>query len=311
MEITHSLLVTVLITLLIVINTSACSQKKDPSMTYHKLTSEEERVIIHKGTEIPYSGKYYKHKEPCTYHCRRCDAALYKSSDKFDAGCGWPSFDDEIEGAVKRLPDADGKRTEIICAACGAHLGHVFEGEGFTPKDTRHCVNSVSLSFKSDAVTDTAYFAGGCFWGVEYYFSKQKGVLSVTSGYMSGHTDNPTYKQVCTGKTGHAETVRVVYDTLQLSYEQLARLFFEIHDFEQLNRQGPDIGTQYRSAVFYNNDLQRECIQKLLGILNSKGYKVATTAEKASTFWEAEAYHQNYYESKGGRPYCHSYRKVF
>ncbi|MCX6639461.1 MAG: bifunctional methionine sulfoxide reductase B/A protein [bacterium] len=284
-------------------------------MNYNKLTPEEERVIIHKGTEMPFSGKYDSFKEKGTYVCKRCGAALYRSENKFDAHCGWPSFDDEIPGAVKRIPDADGKRTEIVCANCGAHLGHVFTGEGLTAKDTRHCVNSISLSFIPTAAstekTEKAYFAGGCFWGVQYYFQKADGVISTRVGYMGGHTQNPTYQQVCTGTTGHAETMEVVFDPAKTSYEILARLFFEIHDPTQVNRQGPDVGEQYRSAIFYVDDQQKQVVEKLVKLLKEKGYKISTEVAKAGPFWVAEDYHQNYYQNNGHKPYCHVYTKRF
>ena len=154
-----------------------------------ELTNEEKRVILNKGTELPFSGKYYNFHERGTYVCKQCGAPLYFSEAKFDSGCGWPSFDEEISGAVRRLPDVDGRRTEIVCAKCGGHLGHVFTGEGFTPKDTRHCVNSISMDFVPEdkqEETEVAIFAGGCFWGVEYYMKKAPGVLAVESGYIGG-----------------------------------------------------------------------------------------------------------------------------
>lgn len=283
------------------------------------LTAEEEKIIVGKGTEAPFSGKYYIHREDGTYRCRRCGAPLYRSGDKFDAGCGWPSFDDEIPGAVRRQPDADGRRTEILCAACGAHLGHVFDGEGYTLKNMRHCVNSASLDFEAAGATGTvpellkekAFYAGGCFWGVEHLLGKQKGVLGVRSGYMGGTVANPTYEQVCSHTTGHAEVVEVVFDPARITYEQLTRLFFEIHDPTQRGGQGPDIGDQYRSAIFYTTPEQRAAAECLVAELRSKGYDVATEITLASRFYPAEEYHQNYYDRKGTEPYCHAYTRRF
>jgi peptide methionine sulfoxide reductase msrA/msrB len=278
-----------------------------------KLTAEEKRIIVHKGTEAPFTGKYNDFYEEGIYTCKRCGAELYESSSKFKSGCGWPSFDDEIPGAIKRQVDADGVRTEILCAKCGAHLGHVFKGEGLTQKNVRHCVNSISMNFipAQKKQTETAIFASGCFWGTEYHFQKAPGVISTTVGYTGGEVDNPTYKQVCTDKTGHAEAVEVVYDPSTISYEQLAKLFFETHDFTQLNRQGPDMGRQYRSAIFYLNGEQKESAAMLVEELKKKGYNVKTEITKAGKFWPAEEYHQEYYEKTGKSPYCHVYRKIF
>jgi len=289
---------------------------------YNQLSEEEQRVILHKGTERPFTGAYVFHNQKGTYICKRCNAPLYRSEDKFESHCGWPSFDEEISGAVKRLPDPDGRRTEIVCANCNGHLGHVFYGENFTAKNIRHCVNSISLKFipegepfppviKNESQVEIAYFAGGCFWGVEFYFQNTDGVVKTTVGYMGGTVENPTYEQVCNNTTGHAETLKVEFDPQKISFEALAKLFFEIHDPTQLNRQGPDVGTQYRSAIFYTSEQQRSVSEHLISILKSKGIIAVTEVKPASTFWPAESYHQNYYRKKGGRPYCHFRRKIF
>lgn len=282
---------------------------------YNDLTKEESRVIVDKGTEYPFTGKFEKFTEKGTYICKRCGSALYLSDFKFDAQCGWPSFDDEIKGAVTRLRDPDGMRTEITCTNCGAHLGHVFLGEGFTSKNTRHCVNSVSLDFVPVKLNPgqygTAIFAGGCFWGVEYFLQKSPGVLSVSSGYTGGWVKNPSYKEVSTGKTGHAEAVKIIFDPEKITYEALLRLFLEIHDPTQKGGQGPDIGDQYRSEIFYLNNDQKAVAQKDMKILQDKGYKLTTALTKASEFYPAEEYHQDYYFRNGKLPYCHAYTKRF
>jgi peptide methionine sulfoxide reductase msrA/msrB len=298
------------------------------NVTWNELTPEEERVILHKGTEMPFTNEFDHHFEEGTYICAQCNAPLYISTSKFDSGCGWPAFDDEIDGAVQRVPDADGMRTEIVCANCGGHLGHVFLGEGFTPTNTRHCVNSISMNFvpageelppipqpqapsDQEGTTARAYFAGGCFWGTEHLIEALDGVISVESGYMGGRKDNPTYEEVCSGRTGHAETVEVVFDPSKTDFETLTKYFFEIHDPTQRNRQGPDIGSQYRSAVFYTDEAQRDTTEELIGQLRENGFDVVTEVEPADTFWPAEDYHQDYYQNTGKRPYCHFYVKRF
>ena len=289
------------------------SSGQDKNVEYNKLTPEEEHVILKKGTERAFTGKYNDHYEEGTYTCKRCDAPLYKSGDKFKSNCGWPSFDDEIPGAVKRVTDKDGRRTEILCSNCGGHLGHVFTGEGFTDKNTRHCVNSISMNFIPAGAmkTERAIFAGGCFWGVEYFFQKAKGVTGTQVGYTGGHKKNPTYKEVCSGTTGHIEAIEIEYNPAETTYEELAKLFFETHDPTQVDRQGPDIGEQYRSAVFYLNNEQKKIAEKLISQLKDKGYKVATALYPADKFWDAEKYHQEYYGKNGKAPYCHAYVKRF
>jgi len=292
------------------------AELKPWSTTLKNLTPLEKHVIVDKGTERAFSGKYVNTKEKGVYTCKVCDTPLYRSDDKFDSHCGWPSFDDALPGAIKHQTDADGRRTEILCANCGAHLGHVFKGEGLTAKNVRHCVNSISLNFdKKKAVERSklsrAYFAGGCFWGVEYYLEKLEGVKEVTSGFMGGTVKDPTYYQVIRSNTGHLETVEVLYDSSKVSYEKLAKTFFEIHDPTQADGQGPDIGSQYLSAIFVTTQEERNVVKKLIGLLEKKGLKIATQVLEKTPFYKAEEYHQDYYDRKGGTPYCHRRVKRF
>lgn len=277
------------------------------------LNEFERFVLFEKGTEPPFSGEYTDHFEKGIYVCRNCGIPLYNSSDKFHSGCGWPAFDDEIPGAIKKQLDQDKIRTEILCSYCGAHLGHVFYGEGFTKKNVRHCVNSVSLVFVPEGQKppiDRMFFAGGCFWGVEHLFKQLEGVLDTRVGYMGGKRKNPTYEQVCTGLTGHYETVEVIFDPKKIDEELLVKYFFEIHDFTQEDGQGPDIGEQYKSVIFYTNERQRQVAERIKDQLSQK-YRVTTQIKKASDFWLAEDYHQDYYTKTGKTPYCHYRRKIF
>ena len=277
-----------------------------------KLDPSAFQVIENKATERAFTGEYWDTKEAGIYVCRRCGEPLYHSDDKFDSGCGWPSFDDEIEGSVAKQTDADGRRIEILCSTCGAHLGHVFIGEGFTDKNTRHCVNSLSMRFiPASGETGRAVFAGGCFWGVEYLFRNTNGVKGTTVGYTGGHKDFPTYKEVCYEDTGHVEAIEVLYDPAVISFTELAKLFFEIHDPTQANGQGPDIGEQYLSMIFYENGDQKKTSEELIGVLRDKGLDVVTELRPASAFWPAEEYHQDYYVKTGKAPYCHVYTERF
>lgn len=277
-------------------------------MKLNKLTNLEEQIIKYKATEPPFTGKYNDFYEKGIYVCKQCGEALYFSDDKFISSCGWPSFDDEIPGKVKRVPDADGRRTEILCNKCGGHLGHVFKGEQYTDKNLRHCVNSASISFiSSEDINNNfkpAYFGGGCFWGTQYFFDELDGVLYTQVGYAGGNAENPTYEQVCTGSTNHAEIVKIIFNDKIISYTDLLNKFFEIHNPTLLNRQGPDIGTQYRSIIIYTDDFQKLESEKLISSMIFSDIDVKTEIIKFDKFWLAENYHQYYYAKKGIYPQC-------
>lgn len=271
-------------------------------------------VVESKGTEPPFSGEYDNFGDAGTYLCRRCGLALYRSSTKFHSGCGWPSFDKELPNAVLRIPDADGRRMEIVCHRCHAHLGHVFEGEQMTAKNTRHCVNSLSLDFvanKDVVETEEAIFAAGCFWGVEHYFKRLTGVVKTEVGYSGGHKDSPAYEDVCRGKTGHVEVIRVLYDPAVIDYKKVCQYFFEIHDPTQADGQGPDLGEQYLSVVFYFDENQKQIAAELIEELKQNGLNIVTKLLPVSVFWRAEDYHQDYYAKTGKSPYCHVYTRRF
>lgn len=287
-------------------------------MATSDLTEFEKSVIEKQGTEPPFTGLYNNLTAEGTYHCKKCDALLYKSENKFDSGCGWPSFDEDVSDAVERRRDPLDNRTEIVCKSCGGHLGHVFHGEKKTPKDTRHCVNSVSIRFKpkpSNAYS-TIVLAAGCFWGVEYQMARLKGVIRTVAGYSGGTTEKPTYKEVCNGDTGHLECVEVTYDPQMVTLEQILKLFFEVHDFSQANGQGPDIGPQYLSAIFVANESERRLAEDLIERLkrSQSTTSVCTQVKNKCPFWPAEPYHQNYLERAGPaavRHSCHRRRQIF
>ncbi|HHT52103.1 MAG: bifunctional methionine sulfoxide reductase B/A protein [Bacteroidales bacterium] len=271
-----------------------------------RLTPEQYYVLREKGTDPPHVGKYDRHYEKGTYHCAACGEPLFTDEMKFDSGSGWPSFDRELSGKIQKVADYSHNmmRVEILCPHCGSHLGHLFD-DGKTETGMRYCVNSTSLSFQP--ATDTILLGAGCFWCVEAMFKKLKGVISVESGYSGGEMENPSYRDVCSGETGHAEVVKVVYDPAVLSVEQLLEIFFAVHNPTTLNRQGPDVGTQYRSAIYYSNEAQLEAIQQVMSrIEEAQLFKdpIVTEVAPIKNFYKAEDYHTDYFELHGNEPYC-------
>lgn len=288
-----------------------------------RLTPEQFAILRSKGTERPFCGNLLDNKLEGVYACAGCSLPLFESGSKFDSGTGWPSFFQPVakENVHEEVDRSHGMvRTEITCARCDGHLGHVFD-DGPRPTGLRYCLNSESLKFvKKEDVAKVlaekqpatrpaaaaaaegeraeAVFAGGCFWCVEAVFEQIDGVIEAVSGYAGGSAETANYKAVCTGTTGHAEVVKIVYDPKKVSYEQLLRVHFATHDPTTLNRQGADVGTQYRSAIFYASEQEKQLAQAFIEDLTAAGAyggkKIVTTLEPLKAFYAAEAYHQDY-----------------
>ncbi len=281
-----------------------------------RLTPEQYRILRNAGTEAPFCGTLLDNKKTGVYTCAGCALPLFSSDHKFNSGTGWPSFFQPVanENIIEKPDRSHGMvRTEIVCARCEGHLGHVFD-DGPRPTGQRHCLNSESLAFtESDklaelAEVDEIVFAGGCFWCVEAVFEELKGVHAVISGYAGGRGE-PTYKAVSTGTTGHAEVVKIVYNPKVISSADLLRVHFATHDPTTLNRQGADVGTQYRSAIFYRNAEEKALAEAFIADLtDQKVYKgrIVTTLEPLTEFHAAEDYHQDYVCHNPGNGYVRS-----
>lgn len=312
-----------------------------------KLDPLQYQVTQQAATEPPFRNTYWDNKKHGLYVDIVSGEPLFSSLDKFDSGCGWPSFTKPLAGTAlveKRDMTHNMVRTEVRSKAADSHLGHVFDDGPKEAGGLRYCINSASLRFipvqdlekegyggytdgfikagvfkkpggvqagSNPAKQETATLAGGCFWGMEEIIRKIPGVIKTRVGYTGGTKANPTYKEVCTGTTGHAEAVEIVFDPGQLSFEDILGFFFRMHDPTTLNRQHNDIGTQYRSAIFYHSEEQRKAAEAVKERVNKSGKwksPVVTEITKAGTFWLAEDYHQDYLQKNPGGYNCHFLR---
>jgi len=318
---------------------TACGLPDSDEELRKLLTPEQYRIMKENGTERPFANEYWDNHQEGLYVDRITGTVLFSSKDKFDSGTGWPSFTRPVhpEYLVELADASHGMvRTEVRSLTSDSHLGHVFP-DGPLPTRQRYCMNSASLLFIGvehleetgygnylplfgqlpakpgsnpeaiPGVVELATFGGGCFWGVETFFRDVPGVVATSVGYEGGHTEQPTYKQVCSKTTGHAEVALVAYAPAVVSYETLLKTFFEYHDPTQLNRQGPDVGDQYRSVIFTHNAAQDQQARAFIADLTSRGIfrqPIVTQVLPTQTYWKAEEYHQQYFE-KQGHVSCH------
>ncbi|MBF6639954.1 bifunctional methionine sulfoxide reductase B/A protein [Flavobacterium sp. J49] len=266
-------------------------------------------------TERAFTGTMWKSETKGTYYCAACGLKLFKSDQKFVSSCGWPSFFEQDNKNSITFKDDNSygmRRIEALCGRCDSHLGHLFD-DGPEPTGKRYCMNAVSLDFVPDGNVaqnkgnlETITIGGGCYWCVEAVYENLTGVEKVVSGFSGGKVENPSYEEVCTGTTGAAEVVEITYDKTKTNLDEIFKVFFTVHDPTTLNRQGADVGTQYRSVIFYATEEQKKAAESIIAELNKEVFnnKIVTTLEPFKAFYKAKDNHQNYYENNKNQPYC-------